>query len=97
MGFPGFIQHIFFTDRRHHLISNFIRSFRPDINQFIITLTRGDQTIVYLSFNFANFIVRFFNQPGFGFRNFKIVNPDRNTGLSCNLIPQILDPVGEDN
>ena len=77
-----------FRNILHHLIGNLIRTGSPDINDFVIFLALGNQTVLILLFKFLNLSFGFGNQSGFGFRNNQIVFTERNTSLACIRKPK---------
>ena len=66
----------------HHFIGNFIGTGCPDINNLVVFLAFGNQTVLILFLKFFNLSLSFGNQGLFGFRNNQIVLTERNTGLA---------------
>ena len=81
----------------HHSLGYLVVSVGPDINDLIVLLTRGNQTIGILALNIHN---RFFRlTKGFFLRkgNKHIINGDRNSRPGGKLVPHIFQAVSKDD
>ena len=84
-------------DDFHHLFGNVIGTLRPGINNFVVFLTTGDETILVLLFVFFDLVVGCAHQNFLGFRNDHVILTKRNTGFTCPVETKAHHAVSKDN
>ena len=84
-------------DGVHHGVGHFIVGRRPKVDNLVVLLTAGDQTVLVLTFEVLNLILRFTNQIPLGVWNDHVILTKRDTGRCCVLEAQTHDAVSKDN
>ncbi len=74
------------TELVHHDLGNLITGTTPDINNLVVALTIGHQTVGVLNFDFFNFSFRRSNDLVFLGRDAHVVGTEGNTRASCQGI-----------
>ena len=91
------VDHGFFGDPLHHKLGDQIVGSRPDIDNLVVLLALGDQTLAVLHFDLLHFGFGAFDKRGFFRRNFEIVHADGSTGARRVLIAGVHQLIGEDH
>ena len=64
-----------------HFVGDPVGDLGPDIDDFVVTLAVGDQTVFILLFDFADVVVGFFEQLFLARRNHHVFDGNRNSRL----------------
>src|SRR5690606_10006495 len=77
--------------------SHVVRTFRPNIDDFVVLFTFGDQTVHVLLLEFTNFVVRFVHQLRLRVRNNQVVFTEGNTRRTRITEAELHHAVTEDH
>ena len=91
------IDDFFMTELLHHDLGHLVTGTAPDINNLVIALTVGNQTVGVLAFDFFNFALGVGNNFALLRRNQHIVRANRNTGTGRQTIAILHQLVGKNN
>ena len=93
----GRIRLVFHRHLVHHLLGDFVGGLGPNINDFVVFLTVGDQTVGILLVNVSRLALRILDKLLLAHRNLHVVDADGDTGPGGVLIAQVFQPVGEND
>ena len=81
----------------HHFVSDLVCTFRPSINDFVVLLTLGDQTVLILLFEFRGECFCVVNHCVFRVWNNHVIHTERNTSRTSVTETKGHDLVTEDH
>src|SRR5439155_21635695 len=89
------IGDLFSTQITQHFVRDAVRHFRPDIDDFVVTLAVGDQAVLILLFDLAHVVMGFFDQRFFTGRNNHVFDGNGNSRFGRILVTDVFQTIGE--
>ncbi len=81
----------------HHLVRNLVGAGRPDVDDLIVLLALGDETVLILLLVFLDAVFRGIDKRLLGLGDDEVIFTERNTGLAGIAEAQSHHPVAEDD
>ena len=85
------------ADLAHHLFGDLLRDLRPDVDDLVVALAVGDETLGVLLLDLLHVLLRRLEQLDLARRDLEIVDADRDAGLGRVGVPERPQLVGQED